>query len=484
MSEQVNHEDVKTVSTDGVTVERELVCTDAGIEGTFILESRRADPVVVRVVDELPEYFPIDDVAFEPDATPEAGEITPDGVTVTQTVGDEPERIRYGIVPSEPVAEVRWSAPTVERVDPLESVADGETDGPVGPVAHLAGLFGTEPDDSPSEGSDASEKSGEGDASEKSGEGDAGDGDDGEGPADATTRIEPRTETGGTPVESSDAEDATDETADVSDDTSDAESGDDAPSDGERGEETDGDVEPSEDIRLAETDGESGDEPVARHFEVRLDRLTARVEKFGAYASALEPLIDEHGTGESALAGIEDDLSDLDRRLGSVREDVESARQDRERSVANLQDSIGDIDGALDEVEAAVETLETEVDGLDLGLDAAEEDIDDLQGRVDDHDEAIESTRADVGDLESDLTEVDEGVSTVEDDLATLEERVDGFESELDDLTETVESVEAELSTLSESVESIHDELADINEEVETLHEFRKSLAQISNIEE
>jgi len=575
MSEHINHEDVKTVSAGGVTVERRLVCTDAGIEGTFVLESRRDTPVEVRVVDELPEYFPIDEVAFSPESAPDAGNITPDRVTLTQTVEDGPVRLRYGIVPSEPVAEVRWSAPTVERVDAVESV-DGdspEASGSVGPVAELSGLFDFETDDPPDEGApdgdtpetdpdigdveageaddgttgaDAEGATADDDGDPTEGDTDAGDPTEGEtapselddtgprdefesaDPADATTRIEPSDEspedmeeatptghaeasTNGasdeTPVEAVD-ETADEEVDDLADDGSAGADGDtasagadvvettaeDAPetADGEAAETGDGAPIPA-----AEADSEETAE-VARHLEVRLDRLSARVEKFGAYAAALEPFIDERGTGETALSGIEDDLADLDRRLDSVREAVESVDEDRERAVSNLKDSVGDIDGALDDVEAAVETLETEVDGLDLGLDAAEEDIDDLEEQVGAHDEAIESTADDVVDLESDLADVDENVERVDrevdevdadvsalgDDLATLETRVDDFETDLEELTETVEGVESELATLSADVESIHDELADIHDEVETLHTFRKSLAQISNIEE
>ncbi|PSP76675.1 hypothetical protein BRC70_01180, partial [Halobacteriales archaeon QH_6_68_27] len=154
MSDEVYHEDVKTVSRDEVTVERELVCEAAGITGQFEVASRRDDPVRVRVVDDLPEYFPIDDVAFEPERAPDGGDISENRVAATQVVADEPVRIRYGIVPSEPVAEVRWSAPTVESVEPVEAAdaAEDATGGSVGPVSDLADLF--EGTDGGSEASD------------------------------------------------------------------------------------------------------------------------------------------------------------------------------------------------------------------------------------------------------------------------------------------------------------------------------------------
>ena len=370
MSDEVYHEDVKTVSRDGVTVERELVCEEAGITGQFAVTSRRDDPVRVRVVDDLPEYFPIDDVAFEAESAPDSGDISTERVAATRVVADEPVRIRYGIVPSEPVAEVRWSAPTVERVEPVEAAdapREEATGGSVGPVSDLADLF----------------------------EGESG----------------------------TDAGNGTDE------DTADGV-----------------DAGP-----VAEMPGETGD-GVPGSFGARLDHLSARVEEFAAYAAAVEPLVDERGGGSQLLADIESDLAGLDRRLDAIRAEVETVREERE------------------EREEAVTDLREGLDRVDEALDAAESDLQRLEGRADDHDDAIESVEGDV--------------SGVESDLRALESRVEGFEEGLADLEETVGSVEDELATLSGTVESMSEEVARIHDEVETLHEFRKSLAQISDITE
>ena len=361
MSDEVYHEDVKTVSRDGVAVERELVCEEGGITGQFAVTSRRDDPVRVRVVDDLPEYFPIDDVAFEAESAPDSGDISTERVAATRVVADEPVRIRYGIVPSEPVAEVRWSAPTVERVEPVEAAdapREEATGGSVGPVSDLADLFegGSGTDEDTADGVDA-------------------------GP-------------------------------------------------------------------VAETPGEA-DDGVPGSFRARLDHLSARVEEFAAYAAAIEPLVDERGGGSRLLADIESDLAGLDRRLDAIRAEVETVREEREEAVTDLREGL---------------------DRVDEALDAAESDLQRLEDRTDDHDDAIESVESDVGGVES--------------DLRALESRVEGFEEGLADLGETVGSVEDELATLSGTVESMSEEVARIHDEVEALHEFRKSLAQISDITE
>ena len=75
-------------------------------------------------------------------------------------------------------------------------------------------------------------------------------------------------------------------------------------------------------------------------------------------------------------------------------------------------------------------------------------------------------------------------VEGIEGDLRALEDRVDGFESELGSLRESVAGIEDELSAVSETAQSVSAELEGIHDEVETLHEFRRSLAQISDIDD
>jgi predicted nucleic acid-binding Zn-ribbon protein len=558
MSEEAHYVDVKTVSRDGVTVERELLCTDAGIRGSFEIDSRRDGPVEVRIVDELPQYFPIDDVAFRPVETPEYGDISEREVSVTQRVGGRTVRVEYGIVPSEPVAEIRWSAPTIQRVesvDPAEAGAEtdspagadtdgpagADTDGPVGPVSSLAGLFGEDADPSVRavDATSVEETESPGDrASESALEPGPNDRDlqaDGRG-ADRPTAAEPADrDSPGPDAASPDADGTSAGPADAADGQLDAVD-EEAP------------AEPAGDSTTERrvSDPPDGDTDVARSFEVRLDRLTTRVEKFGAYASALEGLIDEHGTGTAVVEDIERDLDDLEQRLDAVRSDVESVRDDREEALADVHDSVDRIDAALDEIEAEVGTIEAAVDGLEGGLDDAEQGLDALEDRVDEHDATIEDVetgltevesdvddvehdvaavesevtdvqgdvtaveadvtevRDDVADVQGDVEAVESDVTTVEreveavengveavhgevagveSDLRALEDRVDGFESELGSLRESVEGIEDELSTVSETAQSVSAELDAIHDEVETLHEFRRSLAQISDVD-
>ena len=567
MSEEVYHEDVKTVSRDGVTVERELVCKEAGIEGTFEIESRRDGPVEVQVVDEFPRYFPIDDVAFRPSETPDDGDISQEQVSVTQTIVDDPVRVKYGIVPSEPVAEVRWSAPTIQRVEPgdapdADDSPTDDADGSTGPIASLRGLFdgNTDAVDTPAADDDPSGDDGDpaagevvrdpsveeteptgSDAIESRVPSESGERElhaDGHGTEDSTSAETAEEPSSGPAAESAEGHvDAVDE-----------ESAFDGPTEATGNGTGEAPAELTRGGRAGEavSDTPEEDVDVARRFEVRLDRLTARVEKFGAYASALEPLIDERGTGTEVIEGIENDLADLDRRLNAVQSEIESVRDEREDELADVHENVDRIDEALDDVEAEVRTLEAAVDGLEGGLDDTEQNLDVLEDRVDGHDTAldeveteldevssgvdevasdvdeiergvgeverdvetvesevedvqndIKSTQSDVETVEREVTAVENEVGAVEEDVETvhddvegvesdlraLEDRVDGFESELADLRESVEGVEAELSTVAETAQSVSRELDAIHDEVETLHEFRKSLAQISNVD-
>ncbi|MFB6152556.1 MAG: hypothetical protein ABEJ40_12195 [Haloarculaceae archaeon] len=368
MAGETLYEDTDTVSTDGVTVERELSCKESGITVVLAIESDREDAVMVHVVDDIPDGFPADDVAFRPGSEPDMGEAATERISVKQTVEDDPVRVEYGILPSEPVAEVRWGAPTVRDVSVVDFTRSTDA---TGPPPDENGVHGDE---------------------------------------DVFRQI--------------------DETADTESDVA-RESASGSDSD---------DPASAESRRATSTRRPARDDPtsvtgsdVPRSFEVRLDRVGARIEEFNAYAAALEGIIDEHGTGTEVVDRIDRELDHLDDR----------------------------IDDETDRLGGEIDRLGTEIGRV------GEETVR-LDGEIDRLDTAVERQGSDLASLEG--------------DVAAVESRLDGVESEVTELRQTVGEFRDEMETVREDVGAIREEMAAIRDEVEALQSFRRSLAEISDL--
>lgn len=108
--------------------------------------------------------------------------------------------------------------------------------------------------------------------------------------------------------------------------------------------------------------------------EARLRHLQSEVASLAAYAEAVEPFLDEHGTARRFVADAREDIDGLERRLDAVDaratrragrlDDLEGvarrqgARLDRlEAEVGDLGEAVGRFDDRLAELERAVAAL-------------------------------------------------------------------------------------------------------------------------------
>lgn len=455
--------DEVTVSHRDVVVTRELTSKEEGIVGTVEIRSHRDEPVLVHVVDEFPTDLPAESVAFRPENEPEGGSISPQRASIIHTVEDDAACIEYGIKLPESVGEVQFDDPTIrgaEAAGVTRSAAPatdgggqsrGSDDGSASSESILQRLAlldresaGDDADaERPEDAVGATDSAatedalGDDEAPETAGPTapeDATATDDGTVDEATNQMVEQAIERVGTadgdaPVEAEEEGLATDETTE--DSRMEPDSG--AESLGADDQtETAMDVDEADDgEETAQEDGadESAGRPASRSVDVRLDRLSARIEEFAAYADALEGIIDEHGTAPEFIDRIEDELDDIDDRLDAVRDEVDSVQDRHEED--------------LDDVHA------------DLLR------VDDELGRVDD----------DVAHLESDVEQNESAIRTVEDD-------VDEVEADLESVRNAVETVEEEVATVSDEVETMHDELETLHTEVEALQAFRDSLAQ------
>lgn len=436
--------EIETVVGDNgdVVVERELNRVATGIVGAVEIRSTAGERVRVHVTDEFPAGLPIELAAFRPNSKPDAGSITADGARIAQTVDTEPVTIEYGIKLTDSSTEVAFDPPVVQGVEPVTgghiSYPDGgeqssansdqpevDTDASRSHSSTVLNLDDEETDgESVDPGTaeslpvDDTETTDE--ASRDAVAGDA------ERPADGTAS-EPLYRGAGTQA----GDEPTNDRLTRGAQTTDTPSGPAVDPGGG------GDQEPAFEEAGQDASGtrDRATEDVPRSLELRIDRLSARVEEFGTYATALEDLLDTHGSGPEIVDRIEDDIDALDARVETIRDDLET------RSSRYASD--------LTEIEAQANTLEEELDATESSLmshiDSVETELSDELARLE--------------------TQFDERITTVEDDI----QRVRG----------TMLEMQAEFAAVSDAVEGLQTEVDGIKAEISEFSELRESLTEV-----
>jgi len=199
-----------------------------------------------------------------------------------------------------------------------------------------------------------------------------------------------------------------------------------------------------------------------RSLQIRLDHLSARVQEFSAYTASLSELIDERGTASEIVAGLEDELDHVGERLDALRVEMETLQTAHDRDLEDIRASVERVDSALDSVESEVATLETRVRERDDRVDGLESDVESLEDRA----ATNEST-----------------VDRIESELSALEDRVASVEATVEQFDETIERLDRELADVPEDIDTIDERIEEIEGELERLRSFRKSLAEISNLD-
>jgi len=124
-------------------------------------------------------------------------------------------------------------------------------------------------------------------------------------------------------------------------------------------------IETTEPVATGATDdpdanADDADDRRRRSVDVRLDRLSARVEEFAACAESLEALVDEHGTPDEFVDRFDERIDEhIDDRVASARtafHEVETIRGD----VDSLDDELAALCEELDEVVASMERVRAE----------------------------------------------------------------------------------------------------------------------------
>jgi hypothetical protein len=439
--------DETVVETDGVTVSKFFNAEDFPVPAVaFDVDSSRDDAVTLRIVDEIPDEFGIDQIGFHPEYGSEHWTASGDGVVRFEREIEPGESFTtvYGVRMEEGQDETPFlSAPTIELDgEDIDEVVPPES---TSVVRELAGgeretVPGLEDDDAEEAGLEADiegsiESLEEEDAEILEGDVDLG------GDEETDLDAEPAEEESVEADESFEAEPPTEPEAEgYGADQPEPPAGDEEVEEPEAegfGEEETEDEAAAEAEPAPESVGfdagdlvgtlaeairndEVSDDDLAtlqdafggvpNSTQVEIEHLQSRVSELEAYTDALEEFLDEEGTAQQLVSDVEDEVSslsaaldDLDDELGEVEASVEDAAGDREQ----LRERVADVEAeveAVDDLHEDVQRLRGDVDAIDERLEDTEDAVMDVEELEDD----LEDVAEDLDDVEAHVEEIEE----------------------------------------------------------------------------
>jgi len=416
-----------TVEEDGVRVEKSFTGDRFPVPAvTYTLSSTREEPVRVRIVDRIPDSFPMDRIGFHPEYESENWTAYNDNRVEFERVIDPEETVEtvFGIRDDDPDGDGFMETPVVEHVPVGEEIADvlgaGDTDAVrevlSGDRATLPGMAdGPETADSPADGT-VSESASDGPTTEDASGGAA---------AESPDNAEPTAERDARSADSEAGRPDEDDEAVEGDETADetSRSAEPAAAEGEFAAALAAEIRSgaADEADIA-TIGAALDTSVPRSVDVRIARLQSSVADIEAYADALSEFIDDEGTAR-------DVLDEIDERV----EAVESETDALDEAVDAVEETVSGVETDVDDVEADVETLFGETDAATATAESATERADRAHDRID----GVEST----------LDRFDEEFDDMRDDLAKLDSRLTDAEDRLD---EDLDDIRAELDAVDD----------------------------------
>ncbi|WP_232701624.1 hypothetical protein [Halobacterium wangiae] len=422
--------DETVVESDGVTVSKFFNAEDFPVPAVaFDVSSSRDSSVELRIVDEIPDEFGIDQIGFHPEYGSEHWTASGEGVVRFEREIEAGETFTtvYGVRMEDGQDETPFlSAPTVEidgddiddvvppeSTDVVRELAGGERDtvpgleddeeleAEVGASASGGGIDAPEDDAEILEGDI---DLGSDDGTEADADSDAGE--DFLDSGDEDSAVETEADDAGIPEPDAPSETALGTDADSVTDTPDfddepAAIGFDA-----------GDVAGAlaEAIRqgdVSDEDMETLDEAfggISGSTEVEIEHVQSRVSELEAYTDALEAFLDDNGPAQDLLSELEADVASLSDDLGELEASVENAADERETLRERVADVEADFD-AVDDLSEDLERLRGDVEALDervadtedavFEIEDVEDDLEDLEDHVDE----IEQWRSQLSDV-------------------------------------------------------------------------------------
>ncbi|EMA59463.1 hypothetical protein [Halorubrum kocurii] len=501
-----------TVDEDGIRVEKSFTDDAFPVPAVmYELSSTREDPVRVRIVDRIPESFPMDRIGFHPEYESDNWTAYKDHRVEFERVVEPDEAIEtvFGIRDDDPDLDGFLGTPVIEHVPVGEEIEDvlgaGDTDAVrevlSGDRATLPGM--EEPHEAEGEASDPptdplADPDEEAPAAAETD--DAPDEMEAPEPRDVDAGTAAVTSHTGEPdadepdADEPDADepltdDADEETVEVTaegvDDAAAAES---APVDAEEPEPEAADVEPEvTDAADAGDSGETGEPPAAapddglaaalaseiragdvddddletlrseldvgvpRSVDVRIARLQSSVADIEAYADALAEFIDGEGTAREILDDLDEKVDAVESEMAAIDDRLASADADRN----DLREDLSRVDDSVSAATAEIDDVTERVDGVDDRVADVESEVSGVEESV----TAVEGTVADLGDT---VAGVEETVDGVTDDVSRLDDETTGLDEAVDDLNDDVETLYEEVDDAAAGLEATEDRVDDV----------------------
>jgi len=517
-------ETTTTVDEDGIRVEKSFTDDAFPVPAVmYELSSTREDPVRVRIVDRIPESFPMDRIGFHPEYESDSWTAYKDHRVEFERVidpGDTVETV-FGIRDDDPDLDGFLGSPVIEHVPVGEEIEDvlgaGDTDAvrevlsgdratlpgmeePLAPDADVeageeaAGdLADHAADDPPADEPEADDPPADAEeATETEADDEAGGSESDEEPAEAddapeTDAPEPRAVTAGTAAVTAHAGESDAEVSEenlVEDDDEEAETteGDAEPAvvDDAEPEPSDADAEPprtaapesglaaalAAEIRAGEVDDDDLetlrselDMGVPRSVDVRIGRLQSSVADIEAYADALAEFIDGEGTAREILDDLDEQLAAVEAEMTALDERVASADTDRE----DIREEVSRVDESVSSVTDEVEAVTGRVEEVDDRVDTVAADVSSVDESVTSVEESVERVTDDVSRLDDESASLGEAVDDLGEDVETLYESVDDTAADLEATENRVDDVEDRLGRFDEEFDDLWNDLAEVD---------------------
>jgi uncharacterized protein YoxC len=128
---------------------------------------------------------------------------------------------------------------------------------------------------------------------------------------------------------------------------------------------------------------------VPTSVDVRVGRLQSQIEDLLAYRDALADFLDENGTAEEVVGELSEDLHELTDRVDALESTLAEADDDREalhEDVSAVTDRVDDVADRIDGVATDLDDLETTAEALEERLESVEEleaDIESIEDELD-----------------------------------------------------------------------------------------------------
>jgi|APHM01.1.fsa_nt_gi Chromosome segregation ATPases len=484
MSDNTETEETISIVEDGLTVKKSFTSSEFPVPVvSFRIESDGDEPVRVRVIDEIPESFPMERIGFHP-------EFEGDNWTAYENHTVEYERILepdtgevhtiYGIRAEDPDIDAFLTSPSITKAlldEEIESVIGSDDSDAVREVIAgdrdtLLGIDEAEDEDSGSVGVDSPSQ---GTATESHNQ-------------ENRSSITPDTEqSSADPAPDSAVAESTDDTASVESTGEDAEAElntadsvavPSAENPSSRASVSDDDgvaAALADEIRSGTVDDEDLS-LLAENLElvdhgsvsVQIEHIQSQLADLEAYTSALEEFLNEEGTAQQVFADLRNDMNKISNNIADLSSRIDHANSNRQevKEVAEeARSTANSIDSRVTDISASVEDNSESVTDLTSQLQAATGDMDSL-------DSALGEIRDELADIDTQVESMEEQFEDrLETETEELEDQIETEIGELDDRIETgIEESDDELAEMSE-------ELSEVRERLDEFEAFRESLS-------